>query len=600
MYGSSSYLGVESVDWLVTCKTYSTVSPTVSPTVFSTNVVCPAGSTSISACPCFAGYSNTLGFQSWTDSSTIIDSSAVSSYITAVNIGGSSVIVNGVTFSASTLSGTYFTILGIADWYYYNDKNTLTSNLARDFLYGGSKTISLKNLIIGRNYEVNMYSVGFEASGRMQKFNCEGVSADLDQDYYGSDMGIVISCRFTASATTASISITPWSGNTHFHLYALTIRDFVSTSLSSGNSPLILLACRQCAANTYSLAGSTVCSACPAISNSTAGANNCVCNSGYVQSGVGSSLSCSNCPLAVDYFDYAVSNWDVSTVFIWDRKLPLADMKTIAQAMADELSTTSSPNHASKSNVKSSDPTCSKNSSPENVGSIMFRIESINSSNNFKLYALGNREGKFLMIFICNFHLLSHLLLIYICKLHWMCEADDVCGIASTQSCDDNSNYLYQTAGEICNGKTSCTLYANITSTDEDLCNGRRKMLLVQASCYQPKSSSSNIQEFQFLGSPNMLFYFRYQMANSAISQYKDSYPFCNLPRGHVLAPEVIGVCNIISVTRPTVSYDITTSVLQLSWSILAYQTGTSSGNEWVLKNFIAYFINRLKPVNVF
>jgi hypothetical protein len=28
-------------------------------------------------------------------------------------------------------------------------------------------------------------------------------------------------------------------------------------------------------------------------------------------------------------------------------------------------------------------------------------------------------SGKFLLIYICNFHVLSHLLMIYICKLHW-------------------------------------------------------------------------------------------------------------------------------------------------------------------------------------
>ena len=28
----------------------------------------------------------------------------------------------------------------------------------------------------------------------------------------------------------------------------------------------------------------------------------------------------------------------------------------------------------------------------------------------------------FLLIYICNFHVLSHLLLIYICKLHWNCR----------------------------------------------------------------------------------------------------------------------------------------------------------------------------------
>ena len=28
-------------------------------------------------------------------------------------------------------------------------------------------------------------------------------------------------------------------------------------------------------------------------------------------------------------------------------------------------------------------------------------------------------QGKLLMIYICNFHVLNHLLLIYMCKLHW-------------------------------------------------------------------------------------------------------------------------------------------------------------------------------------
>ena len=30
-----------------------------------------------------------------------------------------------------------------------------------------------------------------------------------------------------------------------------------------------------------------------------------------------------------------------------------------------------------------------------------------------------DQGGKFLLIYICNFHVLSNLLLIYICKLHW-------------------------------------------------------------------------------------------------------------------------------------------------------------------------------------
>ena len=37
--------------------------------------------------------------------------------------------------------------------------------------------------------------------------------------------------------------------------------------------------------------------------------------------------------------------------------------------------------------------------------------------------------GNFLMIYICNFHVLSHLLLIYICKLHWNLNTMFVCQV---------------------------------------------------------------------------------------------------------------------------------------------------------------------------
>jgi hypothetical protein len=33
--------------------------------------------------------------------------------------------------------------------------------------------------------------------------------------------------------------------------------------------------------------------------------------------------------------------------------------------------------------------------------------------------SLTSGGGDFLLIYICNFHVLSHLLLIYMCKLHW-------------------------------------------------------------------------------------------------------------------------------------------------------------------------------------
>ena len=37
--------------------------------------------------------------------------------------------------------------------------------------------------------------------------------------------------------------------------------------------------------------------------------------------------------------------------------------------------------------------------------------------------------GNSLMIYICNFHVLSHLLLIYICKLHWNLNTMFVCQV---------------------------------------------------------------------------------------------------------------------------------------------------------------------------
>ena len=37
--------------------------------------------------------------------------------------------------------------------------------------------------------------------------------------------------------------------------------------------------------------------------------------------------------------------------------------------------------------------------------------------------------GKLLLIYICNFHVLSNLLLIYICKLHWNLNMIFVCQV---------------------------------------------------------------------------------------------------------------------------------------------------------------------------
>jgi hypothetical protein len=43
----------------------------------------------------------------------------------------------------------------------------------------------------------------------------------------------------------------------------------------------------------------------------------------------------------------------------------------------------------------------------------------------------GLMKGKSLLIYICNYHVLSHLLLIYICKLHWNLNAIFECQVNS-------------------------------------------------------------------------------------------------------------------------------------------------------------------------
>ena len=48
-------------------------------------------------------------------------------------------------------------------------------------------------------------------------------------------------------------------------------------------------------------------------------------------------------------------------------------------------------------------------------------------SNAAVAYAM--RRGKFLLIYICIFHVLSNLLLIYLCKLHWNLNTMFVCQV---------------------------------------------------------------------------------------------------------------------------------------------------------------------------
>jgi len=137
-----------------------------------------------------------------------------------------SVTVNNVTFSEGfASSGTGWSVGGaITNWQGDDDAQISGSSedLAEEFIYNGNpRTVTFSGLTPGQGYEAVFYSVGWEASGRFQTFSTPGItSLYVDQDHYGNNKGIKISCTYVPSETSKEFTITPASGNT-FHLYAM-------------------------------------------------------------------------------------------------------------------------------------------------------------------------------------------------------------------------------------------------------------------------------------------------------------------------------------------------------------------------------------------
>ena len=175
---------------------------------------------------------------------------SASPYTVAVNLGASTVTVNGVAFQASALSGANFSISGGASTYNGGTPN-ITGNslaLASDFIYDGNpRTVTLNNLMPGKTYETTFFSYGFEASGRTETFASGGASRVVDQDAYGSGNGIRIMYGFVAGSSTKVITITPAAGSVGtFHLCALANRLVSSVpttttlALTGGGTPSVV------------------------------------------------------------------------------------------------------------------------------------------------------------------------------------------------------------------------------------------------------------------------------------------------------------------------------------------------------------------------
>jgi len=121
-------------------------------------------------------------------------------------------------------SGTGWNIGGATYWHTDTTVNITgdSANIADQFLFGAvPRTVQFTGLEIDKTYKASFFSVGWDASGRVQTFSSEGDDLLLDQDYYGNNNGIVISYTYLANETSQNFTITPVLSTETFHLYAL-------------------------------------------------------------------------------------------------------------------------------------------------------------------------------------------------------------------------------------------------------------------------------------------------------------------------------------------------------------------------------------------
>jgi hypothetical protein len=169
----------------------------------------------------------TLGwsYAAWTgDADSGIDSSAT--YTAAHSFGNNhaGITINGVSFSYSfASSGTGWSIGGTQNNWPNDDDAAITGvseDLAEEFVYNANpRTVQFSGLTVGTRYRATFFSVGWEATNRIQTFLSSGDSLILDQDFYGDNNGITVSHVFEATGATRDFSITPAGGT--FHMYGL-------------------------------------------------------------------------------------------------------------------------------------------------------------------------------------------------------------------------------------------------------------------------------------------------------------------------------------------------------------------------------------------
>ena len=189
---------------------------------------------------------NYFTLKPWTSDATAgVDSLNTQwAYAFATNAGSS---INGVTFTAvaggSPAVAGAFAVTGDTSTYAGETPDYLSGSgsaaLASNFVYGGNPaTVTVSNLTAGASYRLTFYGVGFDApNNRYATFAGTGDTLYVDEDLFGQGNGIRVDYNFMASGTTTTVTITPASSGSTFHLHGLAL---TKTAAPSTNQTIAL------------------------------------------------------------------------------------------------------------------------------------------------------------------------------------------------------------------------------------------------------------------------------------------------------------------------------------------------------------------------
>ncbi len=163
----------------------------------------------------------------WTGDADSGIGGAQADYTVAVNMGTADTVpatVNGITFSAHTMSGPNFVLTGTST----NAGRPVTNVtgdsdlLAKNFTHGSNRILTLSNLTPGTTYQTSFYTYGWDAApGRTQRFDTDGDVFIGDGSAYGDGNGARIFYTFVAPPSGSKVLNVTQTGIGPFHISAL-------------------------------------------------------------------------------------------------------------------------------------------------------------------------------------------------------------------------------------------------------------------------------------------------------------------------------------------------------------------------------------------